>query len=142
MSFEDEWAQLKADAAMHLDRVPDPGPGPPTPQGDLQVNQKDLAAVGDVAFRLNQSLGNDGLHAMTGLYGASYALKTDFALGAALDQVAERWTEQVRSLQGACAHISNHLDYTQKAHAGDEFYLFTQFSNINTLDDGFREGDA
>jgi len=41
----DEWEQLKSQAAMQLNQVPDEGGGA-APGGDLKVSQKDLAAVG------------------------------------------------------------------------------------------------
>ncbi|MEU7607462.1 hypothetical protein [Streptomyces sp. NPDC041003] len=46
-------------------------------------------------------------------------MKKDFALGAALSTVADKWHDQLGTLLDACAHISNHLDYTQNAHAED-----------------------
>ena len=40
-------------------------------------------------------------------------------------------------------HISNHLDYTQKAHTGDEYYIAGTISSIAELDKGFDdEGEA
>ncbi|MFJ3722845.1 hypothetical protein ACIPYQ_09780 [Streptomyces sp. NPDC090045] len=42
-------------------------------------------------------------------------MKKDFALGAALSTVADKWHDQLGTLLDACAHISNHLDYTQNA---------------------------
>ncbi|MER6145528.1 hypothetical protein ABT174_36825 [Streptomyces sparsogenes] len=149
MSFEEEWARLKADAAarhsthVRLNQLPgSPAAGGSDPQGDLRVDQKDLAAIGDAAYRLHQNLGRDGYHAQAMSYQAARGLKTDFAIGAALEHVTTRWGDQLRSLQGACAHISNHLDYTQHAHQGDETYLVTKFSEISTLDQGFNEGDV
>ena len=47
--------------------------------------------------------------------------------------------DQVRSLLDATAHISNHLDYTKGAHAGDEVYIAGTLSSIATLDAGFDE---
>jgi hypothetical protein len=52
---------------------------------------------------------------------AAAELKTQsFAMGPALSQTVTTWTGQVHSLLQACAHISNHLDYTRKTHAHDD----------------------
>ncbi|MER5675388.1 hypothetical protein ACFWZK_10565 [[Kitasatospora] papulosa] len=141
-----EWEQLKSEAAekrsarMQLNQLPPETGGGPPPQGDLKVNQKDLAAIGDVAYRMYGDLEKAGDHARASTQKAAGTLKTEtFALGGALDHVASRWIDQVRSLQDACAHISNHLDYTKGAHAGDEVYIATVVSNIDTLDKGFDE---
>ncbi|MER5850396.1 hypothetical protein ABT126_25960 [Streptomyces sp. NPDC002012] len=141
----DEWEQLKSEAAerhstqMQLNQV-EPGGGGPIPQGDLKVNQQDLAAIGNTAYRMYGDLEKAGDHARAATQKAAGGLKTEtFAIGAALDHVASRWIDQVRSLLDACAHISNHLDYTKGAHAGDEVYIGTIISNIDTLDKGFDE---
>ncbi|MFH9292296.1 hypothetical protein [Streptomyces sp. NPDC017520] len=135
----DEWEQLKSDAAMRLNRVPDEGGGA-EPGGDLNVNQKDLAAVGDSAFKLFERLGKEGRDAWSASQGAARDLTTQgFALGGGLDHVQERWEKQLTSLLDACAHISNHMDFTKKAHAGDEYYIYSTVSSISTLDEGFTE---
>ncbi|MGW7031112.1 hypothetical protein ACWGFX_28615 [Streptomyces xanthophaeus] len=103
------------------------------------VARKDLAAIGDAAFTLRQRLATDGDHAKASAHEAAGTLKKDFALGAALSTVAEKWHDQVGTLLDACAHVSNHLDYTQKAHAGDAYWLATQFK-FGALDKGFEEG--
>ena len=143
MSFAQEWAQHKAAAAeksvsMQLNRLDPGGGGGGAPEGDLKVNQTDLAAVGDNAYKLYQRLDKDGDHAKAASEKAGGALKADFALGGALSEVAEKWNGQVNTLLQSCAHISNHLDYTQKAHAGDEVYIATTFS-VTELSDGFDE---
>ncbi|WP_329024119.1 hypothetical protein [Streptomyces sp. NBC_00690] len=144
MSFDSEWAELRSAAtdrqtAMRLNQVAPDGGGGPGPQGDLAVDQQDLAAVGDAAFKLRQRLGTDGDHAKASTTEAAGSLKVDFALGAALATVAEKWQTQMGTVLDACAHISNHLDYTQNAHAGDERWLVTQFK-FAQLDQGFEEG--
>jgi len=47
--------------------------------------------------------------------------------------------EALTSLLDACAHISNHMDYTKNAHAGDEHHIYSTVSSISTLDEGFTE---
>ncbi|MFF6907322.1 hypothetical protein ACFY9Q_15405 [Streptomyces sp. NPDC012389] len=135
----DEWEQLKSQAAMQLNRVPDEGGGT-APGGDLKVSQKDLAAVGDSAFKLFERLGKDGRDAWSPSQSAAKDLTTQgFALGGALDHVQKRWEKQLTSLLDACAHISNHMDYTKNAHAGDEYHIYSTLSSISTLDEGFTE---
>ncbi|WP_323181856.1 hypothetical protein [Streptomyces sp. NBC_01408] len=123
---------------MRLNQLDPGGGGGAGPQGDLVVTQTDLAAVGDAAFKLRHRLGTDGDHAKASTHEAASSLKKDFALGAALSTVADKWHDQVGTLLDACAHISNHLDYTQKAHAGDEHWIATQFK-FAQLDKGFEE---
>ncbi|MET7869288.1 hypothetical protein [Streptomyces cyaneofuscatus] len=144
----DEWEQLKTQAAeeqsarMRLNQLaPEPGGGGGgNQQGDLKVNQKDLAAIGDAAFELRQEFEQVSNHARAASQKAAGGLKPEgFALGGALDHVASRWIDQSRSLLDATAHISNHLDYTKGAHAGDEVHIAGTVSSISTLDAGFNE---
>ncbi|MGW2745705.1 hypothetical protein [Streptomyces sp. NPDC001450] len=145
----DEWEQLKTQAAerhstkMELNSIPaDPGGSASgdSPQGDLRVSQKDLAAVGDAAYQLHQDFSRYSDHARLASIKAAGGLKDQgFALGAALDHVAERWVDQVQSLLDATAHISNHLDYTKGVHARDEAYIAGTISSISTLDEGFDQ---
>ncbi|MGO4756802.1 hypothetical protein AB4212_50775, partial [Streptomyces sp. 2MCAF27] len=132
VSFEEEWAQLRAEATqqpnthMQLNQLHSrPASGG---QGDLSVHAKDLAAIGDAAFTLHGRLETDGDHAKVSSGKAAKDLTDDFAVGSALTDVVEKWKKQVDSLLEACAHISNHLDYTQKAHAGDEYHIATSLT--------------
>ncbi|XUZ24147.1 hypothetical protein ACQVDT_03865 [Streptomyces sp. RMIT01] len=143
----DEWERLKSEAAdrrtprMQLNQAPpEPSGGGVDQQGDLAVNQTDLAAIGDAAFELHQDFGRVSKHARAASQKAAGGLKTQgFALGGALDHVASRWVDQSRSLLDATAHISNHLDFTEGAHAGDEVHIAGTVSSIATLDAGFNE---
>lgn len=95
----DEWEQLKTEAAdrhstaMRLNRVPDEGDAA-APQGALEVDQQELAAVGDAAYRLFGDLGDLGNHgrdAWSAGQEAGRDLSTQgFSLGGALDHVQER----------------------------------------------------
>lgn len=134
----DEWEQLKAQAAdrqstrMQLNQYPaDPGGGGGG-DGDLVVKQDDLGAVGHDAFILHDYLRKQADIAGAGAnkegvgstMQAAAALKShNFATGSALETTVEIWTSQVKSVLQACAHISNHLDYSKKLHAEDDAKL-------------------
>lgn len=125
---------------MQLNHIPpDPG-GTVNPQGDLRVNQADLAAVGNAAYELHQAFQHDSdLARMNSLKAADGLKGEGFEIGSALDHVAQHWVDQVQTLLDATAHISNHLDYTKGAHAEDEAYIAGTLSSIATLDQGFDE---
>lgn len=146
----DEWEQLKADAVekrstqMQLNRLPpeDRGGGG-SQQGDLRVGQDDLAAIGNKAFGLYERLWREARVAVPSSDKAAGDLSSQgFALGGGLKHVSNRWEEQVKSLMDACAHISNHMDFTKNAHQGDEYFIQRQMSSIDTLDKGFDEAYA
>lgn len=106
--------------------------------GDLTVSQKDLAAVGSAAQDLFDDFGQYRDYARVASMTAAGGLKDEgFALGGALDHVAERWGDQVQSLLDACAHISNHLRFTRNQHAADESFIAGTLSSISLLDKGF-----
>lgn len=148
----DEWEQLKAEAAqrhatgMQIDHLPpdggssDGGGNSKTSFGDLKVGQDDLAAIGDRAFQLFDKLGTQGKVAEASTGSAATDLKTQgFALGDALDRVDQQWQKQLRSLTEACAHISNHMEFSGKVHQGNEYHVIGLVSSIAELDKGFDE---
>ncbi|MFI8852441.1 hypothetical protein ACIGW3_19950 [Streptomyces sp. NPDC053499] len=148
MSFASEWEQLKrgsqqGSTRIRLNGAPDgayrPGTVGSSPAGDLQVSQRDLAAVGDEAYKVYRRLKSDGGHARASTQAAERSLSGDFELAAALGHIVERWDEQLQTVLDACAHISNHLDFTRKAHAGDEQWIRVQISKIAELGRGFDE---
>lgn len=116
-----EREELKAEAVqrnstqMQLNRLPD-DPGTGTGGGpssaDLVVHDDALGALGNLAYDLREqfkasvNLFNDGLD-----------------LGAALTEMHDAWNAQQQALKGACAHISNHLDFTKAQHAKDEVHM-------------------
>jgi hypothetical protein len=142
--FEEEWAQCHAAAvrkqqagAMQLNDLAG-GAGASAPEnGDLAADQKELAAVGDAAYDIYGRLSRDCKHADGETQRAGLEL-TGFALGRALTNLAVEWVSQSFALTSACAHISNHLDFTKNAHAGDEEAVSTSFSIIE-LEAGFNE---
>ncbi|MET9349788.1 hypothetical protein [Streptomyces termitum] len=142
----DEWEQLKTSAAerdstrMQLNRLPDedrPNAGSPT-GGFLKVDQQDLAAIGDEAFKLYNRLWKEARVTSTDS-AASDLSGQGFALGGALSHVALQWDKQLGSVMDACALISNHMDFTKNAHAGDEVFIERHVSSIQTLDSGFDD---
>ncbi|WP_411074495.1 hypothetical protein [Streptomyces sp. cmx-4-7] len=138
----DEWDRAKADvtarqqASMRLDQLPgDPGGNR---QADLVVNQDDLGAVGHQAFMLHSKLQKEadivGVGADTEGVGstmqAAAALKgSGFALGSELETTVSVWASQVKSVLQACAHISNHLDYSKKTHAENDAAIAASLRN-------------
>ncbi|MEV7495164.1 hypothetical protein HFP69_13940 [Streptomyces sp. ARC12] len=138
----DEWEQLKTaaqnrSARMQLNQASAPAGG----QGDLAVDRQDLAAIGDSAFKLFEDLGRHGRDAWSSSQAAAKDLiMQEYELGTGLDVVQKKWEKQVQSLVDACAHISNHMDFTKKAHRGDEYFIVSTVSSIETLDKGFDEG--
>ncbi|MFJ5271355.1 hypothetical protein [Streptomyces sp. NPDC088358] len=144
----DEWEQLKSEAAkrqttpMRLNQLEPSGGGESgggkSAWGDLTVSQKDLASIGSAAHDLFDDFGRYSDHARISSMTAAGGLKSEgFALGGALDHVAEHWVDQARSLLDACAHISNHLRFTKNQHAADESYVAGTLSSISQLDEGF-----
>ncbi|MET9670744.1 hypothetical protein ABZY19_36235 [Streptomyces sp. NPDC006475] len=144
----DEWEQLKASAAgkgptqMQLNGIPDEDkPNAGGPVGDLNVRQQDLAKIGDHAFKLYNRLWQEARVTSTDGAGSDLAGQ-GFALGGALQHVSTRWDKQLGSVMDACALISNHMDFTKNAHAGDEVFIQRHVSSIHTLDAGFDENWA
>lgn len=144
----DEWEQLKAEAVqkrsarMQLNQhVADGGGGnKKSTWGDLTVNRQDLASVGTAAHELFDKFEEYSKHARVATTQAAGGLKSEgFALGGALEHVAQRWSDQTRSLLDACAHISNHLRITKNQHEADETYIAGAVSSISQLDQGFDE---
>ncbi|MFI6288742.1 hypothetical protein ACIBCM_29025 [Streptomyces sp. NPDC051018] len=144
----DEWERLKASAAektparMRLNGLPpdDRGPSAGAGAGDLKVSQTDLAAIGDKAFKLCNRLWTEARVALPTSEKAGDSLATQgFAFGGALRHVGNRWEKQLKSLMDACAHISNHMDFSSRTHQDDDQFIRRNMSGIETLDKGFDE---
>ncbi|MGW0734191.1 hypothetical protein [Streptomyces sp. NPDC002851] len=139
----DEWEQLKAEASRNQSAHMQINGGHPSTGnkgGDLKANQKELAAVGDSAYKLFDTLGRYGRDAWSSSQTAAKDLTSQgFALGGAIRHVQARWEKQLQSLLDACAHISNHMDFTKKAHRGTEEYVSDTLSSISKLDRSFDE---
>ncbi|MFI8963718.1 hypothetical protein ACIGO8_16575 [Streptomyces sp. NPDC053493] len=108
MSFDQEWASARTAGAKGA-------------VADLSVDQDRLGALGSAAYALHGRLTKDGNHAgaETAVAGADLT-RNGFRTGAALIAVHEAWGSQLRTLLDACAHISNHLDYSAASHAREE----------------------
>ncbi|MEV5320460.1 hypothetical protein AB0K92_22890 [Streptomyces sp. NPDC052687] len=153
----DEWQQLKSDAAergavrTRIDSAPSAGPAG---GADLVVRQDDLGAVGHEAFSLFDRMrervdiagaGADKSGAGTSLQAATELKSHGFSAGDELSTTVEVWTSQIKSVLQACAHISNHLDYTRKAHAADDAKIAAQVKTragsaieVSVLDSYFK----
>ncbi|MDF3297867.1 hypothetical protein [Streptomyces tropicalis] len=128
MSFDQEWAELKARAQMRLDSAPGMDPGGPSPGGaDLVLKYDDMGEIGHAAFLLHQHLSSAGNYARSQTEAAAKSLDNDgFDMGAALAKAGEGWHGQLQVLLDACAQISNHLDYSVKSSKRDDHFIATQ----------------
>ncbi|WP_438290622.1 hypothetical protein [Streptomyces sp. HUAS TT7] len=128
MSFDQEWAALKAQAQVRLDSVPGMDPGGPSPDGaDLVLKYDDMGKIGHAAFLLHQHLSSAGKHARQASQAAVKSLEGDgFGTGAALARAGEGWRGQLQVLLDACAQISDHLDYSVKSSNQDDQFIGAQ----------------
>ncbi|WP_445397105.1 hypothetical protein ACSMX9_24805 [Streptomyces sp. LE64] len=137
MSFDEEWAELRAAAAqrtaMRLNSAAAQGGGGGG-TSDLVVNRDDLGRIGNDAYDLRTRLTKDGDHARTTTFDAAIALTNgEFASGSALLKVHDRWNTHVKTLLDACSQISNHLDYTKALHSKDDVKIGGEMASISKL---------
>ncbi len=137
VSFEEEWAELRAAAvqrsAMQINSVPAEGGGR-SGAADLVVNRGDLGAIGNDAYGLRVRLSKEGDLARPSTFDAAIALTNgNFASGAAVLKVHDFWQRHLKTLLDSCAHISNHLDYTKAQHAKDEVRIEGDLAPISKL---------
>ncbi|MFH8691086.1 hypothetical protein ACH4EC_29935 [Streptomyces anulatus] len=135
MTFEKEWAELRAAAAergaMQINSAPAQGAGG---SADLVVNRDDLGAIGNDAYELRTKLSKDGDHARPATFDAAIALTNgNFASGSAVLKVHDFWQTHLKTLLDSCAHISNHLDYTKALHSKDDVKIGGDLSSISKL---------
>lgn len=129
----DEWNEVKADvasrgqSATQLNQLRGSTDG--GSQAALVVHQDDLGAVGHAAFLLHGELqkhadiagaGVDRSGSGSTMQAAAVLKANSFALGSELETTVSVWTSQTKAVLQACAHISNHLDYSKKAQAADD----------------------
>ncbi|MER7051138.1 MULTISPECIES: hypothetical protein [unclassified Streptomyces] len=125
----DEWERVKSEAAqgqsahMQLNQAP-ANVGGDTAPGDLVVHDDELGKLGNMAYDLLSQVSTDGDLARPSTFTASNSLFNDgLDMGAALLEVHDGWNTQLGTLKQACAHISNHLDFTRAQHSKDEAYV-------------------
>ncbi|MFD7232181.1 hypothetical protein [Streptomyces sp. NPDC059881] len=143
MSFEEEWERAKAEstrqASMRLNRAELGEGGTGGGSGDLRVARDDLGAIGNAAYEVRTKLSRDGDHARPSTFSAAIALTNgNFASGAQLLKVHDRWNLQLRTLLDACARISNHLDYSKALHAKDEAKIAGQLMSVSKISEYFK----
>ncbi|WP_432054520.1 hypothetical protein [Streptomyces sp. bgisy022] len=133
----DEWEQIKAEVAQkqatstQLNAVaPDTGPGGGGGAPDLVVHDDQLGKLGNMAYDLRERLAVDGDLARPSTFTASIDLFNDgLDMGSALTALHDAWNTKSGTLKEACAHISNHLDFTRAQHGKDEEHVVTGMRN-------------
>ncbi|MFJ6697842.1 hypothetical protein ACIQM4_17480 [Streptomyces sp. NPDC091272] len=128
----DEWEQLKTEAAeqrTQLNQVPaESGGGGGA--ADLVVRDDELGELGNMAHALRERLRVEADFARPSTFTASVDLFNDgLDMGSALTELVEAWNDQTSTLKEACAHISNHLDFTRALHSQDEAKVVTGMTN-------------
>lgn len=120
-------------ASMQLNKL-DAGSGSGTGNrsSNLVVHDDELGALGNMAYDLRVKLSKYGDHARQVTFEASIQLFTDgLETGSALTELHDAWQTQLSTLKEACAHISNHLDYTRASHSKDEDEIVTGMRNLD-----------
>lgn len=135
MSFESEWAAAKASAAVRLDGA---GSGPANKgAADYVVSDDELGDIGHAAHGLFDGLGPAGKHAHVASEAAGARLTGDgFECGAAFTEVNGVWATQVKTLLQACAHISNHLNYTKTSNRHEDGWIEAQMRIVGPVAPG------
>ncbi|OEU98674.1 hypothetical protein AN217_13535 [Streptomyces qinglanensis] len=144
MSFEQEWAQHKLTAgqptSMQLDGAAGRNAGGGRGSGgdgpDLVANDKDLGDIGHIAHGLWERLrklenhgGEKDLRTTLSDAGIEYS-NAGLDLGGGILKVHDNLQTQLATLKEACAHISNHLDYTKASHIKDDNEIITQMKDV------------
>ncbi|MFJ1745383.1 hypothetical protein ACIOJD_03955 [Streptomyces sp. NPDC088116] len=131
----DEWEQAKSSSAQtRLNQLPADGGGGSGGGGkdDLTVHDDELGKLGDMARSLRDQLSTDGDHARAATFDASNQLFNDgLTMGSGLLEVHDAWSTKLATLKEACAHISNHLDYSRSTHAQQEKKIVTGMQSLD-----------
>lgn len=142
----DEWERLKADAGsrssshMQLNQVPNETGAGGGQQGDLKVDQQTWPRSATARSNCSRTSAATAVTPGPAARTPPRTSRRRSSSSGDLDTVQERWEKSLTTLLDACAHISNHMDFTKKAHAGDEYHIASTVSSIATLDKGFDEG--
>lgn len=133
-----EWEQAKSEASRHqssrmqLNQMAAAGGGGDAGKPDLVVHDDELGKLGNMAYDLRERLHVDGDFARPSTFTASNDLFNDgLDTGSALLEVHDAWNTQLQTLNEACAHISNHFDYSRAQHAKDEVHIVTGVRNLD-----------
>ncbi|MDJ0382323.1 hypothetical protein [Streptomyces sp. G-G2] len=98
------------------------------------VVDDELGDIGHAAFGLFNGLASGGKHANAASESAGATLKGDgFGTGDALTEVNRTWETQVKTLLQACAHISNHLDYTKASTKAEDERIMAQLRIVGPV---------
>ncbi|MEV8340620.1 hypothetical protein [Streptomyces niveus] len=134
----DEWEQLKSDAGersahMQLNQYPagdgGGGGGGTSANGDLVVRDDELGKLGNLAYEVREDFRVSSDLARPSTFSASIDLFNDgLDMGSALTELHDAWNSQTATLKDACAHISNHLDFSRAQHSKDEAHVGTELS--------------
>ncbi|MFF1421146.1 hypothetical protein [Streptomyces sp. NPDC058280] len=129
----DEWEQAKFSSAQtRLNQLPTERGGSGGGKDDLTVNDDGLGKLGDLARSLREQLSTDGDHARAATFEASNQLFNDgLDMGSGLLEVHDAWSTKLATLKEACAHISNHLDYSRSTHAKQEQKIVTGMQSLD-----------
>ncbi|MGW2084862.1 hypothetical protein [Streptomyces sp. NPDC001880] len=138
MSFADEWGAEKAAVAMRLNQADSTGSSTSAKgTADYVVPDDELGDIGHTAYGLFNGLQSGGKHANAASETAGTSLKGDgFDSGAALAEVNRTWETQVKTLLQACAHISNHLDYTKSSSKAEDDRIGAQLRIVGAVAPG------
>ncbi|WP_019357438.1 hypothetical protein [Streptomyces sp. AA1529] len=99
-------------------------------QKDLVVHDDELGALGNMAYTLHSKLSTTGDQARQNTFDAAVQLFNDgLESGSALTTLHDAWNTKLGTIKEACAHISNHLDYSKAKHAKDEQDIETTMQN-------------
>ncbi|WP_445394928.1 hypothetical protein ACSMX9_16855 [Streptomyces sp. LE64] len=155
MAWE-EWERAKSavrarhEAGMQLNQS---APGSGGGGEDLVVNQDDLGAVGHEASVLHGELrkradiagkGADENGSGSTMQASAVLAGHNLRLGGEIALTVEVWSSQVKHVLQACAHISNHLDYSKKLHAQEDARIADELCGrtgplpVSALNDYFK----
>ncbi|MFD3652738.1 hypothetical protein ACTU45_29015 [Streptomyces sp. 24-1644] len=141
MTFDAEWATLRAESTQRVDMrlngvPPEPGGSGGPSSADLAVNQDNLGAIGHDAYELRTRVSKDGDHARPSTFEAAIALTNgNFESGSGLLKVHDRWNTHLKTLLDACSQISNHLNYTKSAHQKDDVQIGGDLISVSKLNE-------
>ncbi|GEB52456.1 MULTISPECIES: hypothetical protein [Streptomyces] len=124
----------KGEVGMRLNQVLPPdmatGRGKHGEKSDLVVHDDELGALGHMAFELRARLSTIGNHASQTTASAAGEMSSDgLDAGSALRELHDAWGTKLATVKEACAHISNHLDYSRAQHRSDDRKIATNMRN-------------